>query len=390
MKTWYALLLIAVTGVAEVRAQAPNILTFSGNGVILWSNSVNTNARYSIEWASSLDGPWHTTWQPLLAIEAHTNTVFSADVPMFYRVAMTTTPWPIGMVKVDAGAFEMGDHYNVADTDEEPVHSVYVSAFYMDRYLVTNERMRRVMQWAYDHGLITATSTTVMNAEGTGQELLDLDDPDSLMGFDNGVFYVFPGKGAFPCVEVSWYGALAFGNYRSDMEGLPRAIDFTNWTCDFNSTGYRLPTEAEWEKAARGGLVGHYFPWPSYGGNYTDHIDGSKANYSGSGDPYENGTTPVGYYNGGQNPPGDDMANPLGLYDMAGNVRQWCWDWYQGSWYQQPEASLPDTTGPVSGSVRVHRAGTFSQTSVNLRCANRAGEAPANSAGYAGFRCVRR
>ena len=105
---------------------------------------------------------------------------------------------------------------------------------------------------------------------------------------------------------------------------------------DLGGNGYRLPTEAEWEKAARGGVAKCNYPW----GN---SIDGSKANYQGSGDPFDDGTTPVGYYNGNQVFRGqrrmDDMQNGFGLYDMAGNVYEWCWDWYDEQFERDDEKS---------------------------------------------------
>jgi len=141
-------------------------------------------------------------------------------------------------------------------------------------------------------------------------------------------------------VNVSWYDCLKWCNARAERDGLTPAyytsgtqdaiyrtgsLDLSNACVNWDAAGYRLPTEAEWEKAARGGLVGHHYPWQSYGGTCSNHIDGSRANYWNSGDPY-GGTTPVGYYNGNQTPAGIDMANGYGLYDIVGNAYEWCWD----------------------------------------------------------------
>lgn len=283
------------------------IAGFQGNGE-LSVTGVWTNAACRVEWASSLDGPWYRSWQTLDYEESKTNTSMTFKVPMFYRVAMTSNAPPAGMVLVDADSFQMGDNYNEGGSDERPVHDVYVSGFYMDRYEVSNEQMREVLQWAYDTNKIGATANTVTNNEGSAQELLELNDADCQISFSNGTFTVDSGKGNVPCVEVSWYGAQAYCNYKSDIDKLGRCIDFSDWSCDFGKNGFRLPTEAEWEKAARGGLRGHHYPWDSRGGAYGAHIDGSKANYWTSGDPYDNAATPVGYYNGSQTPVGSDTA----------------------------------------------------------------------------------
>jgi formylglycine-generating enzyme required for sulfatase activity len=140
---------------------------------------------------------------------------------------------------------------------------------------------------------------------------------------------------------------------------------------NMSANGYRLPTEAEWEKAARGGLSGKRFPW---GG---DTISRSQANYYSDGEPsassYDLG--PAGYnptyMTGGYPysfPVGSFAANGYGLYDMAGNVWEWCWDWYGYGSYGN--GALSDPTGPDSGSVRVGRGGGWGNAAHNCRCAD--------------------
>ncbi|MBF0527595.1 MAG: SUMF1/EgtB/PvdO family nonheme iron enzyme, partial [Deltaproteobacteria bacterium] len=134
--------------------------------------------------------------------------------------------------------------------------------------------------------------------------------------------------------------------------------DVTSGMVKWASNGYRLPTEAEWEKAARGGLAGQHYPWPSQGGTYSANIDCSKANYI---DCNKVGTTPVGTYS----------ANGYGLYDMAGNVWEWVWDFYDSGWYGKAGATGVDTRGPDSGSYRVFRGGSWSDVAYGLLCSVR-------------------
>jgi sulfatase modifying factor 1 len=166
---------------------------------------------------------------------------------------------------------------------------------------------------------------------------------------------------------------------------------YVNWVAN----GYRLPTEAEWEKAARGELSGQRFPWG-------DTISESQANYLGDtagsdvfGQPgysYDlgpNGYNAIGNYpatSSGTSPVGYFAANGYGLYDMAGNVFEWCWDW-DGTPYGQPTTTNP--TGPATGIYRILRGGSWARFADDARCASRGFDIPGVDVNSFGFRCVR-
>jgi sulfatase modifying factor 1 len=208
------------------------------------------------------------------------------------------------------------------------------------------------------------------------------------------------GKGAnHPVQTVDWYDCAKWCNARSQQagrtpvyytnaaltavytNGQPTTL-YPNWA----ASGYRLPTEAEWEKAARGGLSGQRFPW----GNV---INQNLANYYGitsiSYDLGPNGLNAIGSVGGtspATSPVGSFAANGYGLNDMSGNVYAWCWDWYK-----TPYAGGSDPHGPAGPlSYRVLRGGSWDYYAGNARCAFRFIVAPSLAgAGLLGFRCVR-
>jgi formylglycine-generating enzyme required for sulfatase activity len=251
---------------------------------------------------------------------------------------------------------------------------------------VNNAEMRDVLQWAYDNDLIVVTNDEVLPTGGTNG-LIGLNLYASEILFDDGVFSILPGRESFPCLYMSWYGAVAYCNYRSLMEGKEVCYDLSSWSCDFGKTGYRLPTEAEWEYGARGGAEGNRFPWID-----SELITHSRANYRSStnnwydvsptrgfhpnwaGNPLR--TSPVGFF----------APNGYGLYDMCGNVWEWCWDW--AATYSSVTQTNP--TGPVSGTYKIFRGGSNFTTAERVTCAVR--YISAGPAGYGfdiGFRIAR-
>jgi sulfatase modifying factor 1 len=238
-------------------------------------------------------------------------------------------------VLIPAGSFLMGDA--LAGDFERPVHEVWLDDYWMDETPVTNAQFREFV-------------------ESTGY-LTESERQGSAWGHDGSDFAMIPGltwrdyaaaRDDHPVVLVSWDDATAFAHW----------------------AGKRLPTEAEWEKAARGGLTSASYPWGD------NEVDGSQCNFArrfGETVP----TTPVHAF----------APNMYGLYDMVGNVWQWCDDWFQEDAYALSEASNP--AGPSGGTHKVRRGGSWNVIqSFRLRCANRGAFAPNQVAANVGFRCV--
>ena len=276
-----------------------------------------------------------------------------------------------GMVLIPAGEFQMGS--NDAADDEQPVHTVYVDTFYMDKTEVTNAQYKAFLianpYWQKSH-VVARFHSGYYPQQASYREDYDfqqvseppLPDVDYLHDW-NGVNYP-TGKGNHPVTFVNWYAAMAYAE----------------WAVK------RLPTEAEWEYAARGGLVGKKYP-------HGDTITTRDANYNAPASWEDKYTTEVGSY----------PANAYGLYDMAGNVWEWCLDEYDSDFY----ATFPPNgvaRNPVAGpnivvrlmrklinikGYRVLRGGSWESALQNIRVAKRIYNPPFSLAGVAGFRCVK-
>ena len=345
-------------------ATITNYVKVSGGFMLGWMSKGTDSV---VKWSPDLATPFSDLAVLSYPQNSYTDTVHWADSTCFYCVELNP---PAGMGLIPAGEYQMGDSFGEDLADELPVHNVYVSDFYMGKHEVTNEEIVQVMQWAYDNGKLIVTSAGALNAQGDQQELMELDYLYCRIIWDGSTFSVKSGKGAgHPCLDINWYGAVAYCNYRSEMEGRTPCYNLNNWSCDWNVDGYRLPTEAEWEKAARGGLNGKRFGWG-------DLITHSNANYNSSTNYVYDVSSTRGYhpvYNDGirpyTSPVGSFAPNGYGLYDMVGNAFEWCWDWYDDGYYGY--SPLLNPKGPSFGSQRVIRGGSWNTVIVVGRLANR-------------------
>ncbi|MCG9134431.1 formylglycine-generating enzyme family protein [Candidatus Poribacteria bacterium] len=247
------------------------------------------------------------------------------------------------MALISAGEFQMGSNDNDTEAHEKPVHTVYIDAFYIDKYPVTNAQYKKFVDanppWSKPQWFKNRISRRYHDGDYLRHWTED-DYPD--------------GKADYPVNWVSWYAAMAYAQW----------------------AGKRLPTEAEWEKAARGGLTNQKYPW----GN---SIDASKANFGKNiGE-----TTSVGKY----------PANGYGLYDMVGNLFEWCLDKWDNDFYASASPNNPVSGSSIvsiidnftnSKESRVVRGGSWHTPAQDLRVAKRNMDTPKLTTPIIGFRCV--
>ncbi len=363
------------------------ITSFDLPGQITFTKVTNA-AQYRVEWSASAGASWTTFLAAASALDGFVvpgDGIATCSVPMLYRVVMTPLPTNMsGMVMIPAGFFMMGSNTNLfpeAESAELPQHRVFISACYMDRYKVTKGLWDDVADWATTNGYDIAAGSAGGKATN------------------------------HPTSYLSWYECVKWCNARSEKAGLTpcytveattyRTGVYDSVACDWSANGYRLPTEAEWEKAARGGAADHRFPWTD-----TDDIDFDRANYFSwwsEGAPhfaYDKASS-AGYHPAYTNdgipytsPVGSFAPNGYVLYDMAGNAQEWVWDWYGTNTYATSPGT--DPTGPPSppgpGLWRVLRSSSWASSANQARSAYRgyATTTWGDSAAGISFRCVRR
>lgn len=366
-----------------IQGLAPSVRTLTWRSV--------ADRTYSVECSTNLATGFTTVMSGVQGQSGRTTvTVPSVDsLQGFWRVTtqapetatelpVSTNALPETSGSVTNATFTMGDDASGLAT-EKPAHRVTLTAFVMDCTEVTRADWRTVAVWANTHGYDLPEDPQV---EGQTR-------PDT-----------------HPATPVSWYEAVKWCNARSELAGLTPAyytdtagqsvyrtgtVDLVAANVNWAGNGYRLPTEAEWECAARGGIEGAQYPWgdesPDTRANQWEYwvreLDAYPGDY-----PW---TTPVGYFDGGQTVgsghTAPDTANGFGLYDMAGNVMEWCWD--HNDSYRS--AADTDPRGTDAGDTRAVRGGSWWNEDVNTRCAFRYFYLPAGDPVYGsiGLRCVR-
>ena len=280
------------------------------------------------------------------------------------------------MVLVPGGTFRMGSNDNM-DIDAKPVHTVTLDGFYMSKNLITQEQYHAVV--GFNPSLFQGGLDKPRQYAQSYNMRYEL--PEGVTSGDK-----------LPVENLTWFDVLEFCNKLSALEGLTPVYEIANRkpaegypinnvdvTVDWSANGYRMPTEAEWEYAAKGGDgMGPYFIYA--GSNDPEAV----AWYANLAKTAEGLTTSASAYV--PHPVGLKAPNALGIYDLSGNVYEWCWDWFG----EYPAAAQTNPKGPPDGDNRVRRGGCPNRMGESIiRVAFRDSYSPIYINGQTGFRVVR-
>ena len=337
---------------------------YFGSPKYVWTFGDNT-AQVSILSDSTVTHTYATTGDYIVKVELYDQYQDTKKSEAISNAQIRTAD-PT-MVAVTGGTFQMGNAYDVLDKEGRPIHTVTVSSYLIDKYEITYEKWTEVRNWALAHGY---AGTDIAE----GQNGFSTSGPTTT-GANN------------PVTSVNWYDILKWCNARSEMDGLQPVYYTTNLqdvvyragqiqyyqsnAVNWTANGYRLPTEAEWEFAARGGTKSGSFKY-------------SGSNTIGDVSWYAGNSYVVTKSDYTTHPVGQLTANELGIYDMSGNALEWVWD----NWGNYPSTAQIDPKGAVGGGTNVLRGGGYNMANGLSESALRHMQYAPTIRTFAGFRCA--
>jgi formylglycine-generating enzyme required for sulfatase activity len=357
--------------------------SFSASGTGDSTMTGMTPGSYTIEWGEVTD--WVTP-------AGGTGTLTSGGTLTFTGTYTEGGMTHADFVLISKGSYTRGAPVEEPGTylDERPQHTVLLTHdFYIQTTEVTNQQYMEMLQWAADHDLVTATDTVVWDKMDFSDEALYyMNEPTSEIAYSGGTFSLRDAAGHginpnHPVYHVTWFGAVAYCDWLTiRYSGDPLAYDHDTWLCNdhdpCSAYGYRLPTEAEWEYACRAGAS-------------TALANGEITERFCELDPV---LDEIGWYcgndGGWSSAVAQKIPNAWGLYDMHGNLSEWCNDWYREDMYAGCGASVTDPAGPVTGYTRrIIRGGTWMYGASLCRSADRDCYHPVVYPRNVGFRPVK-